>query len=169
MTHPSLLLASYTVGLLGTSFMLWGNVGAARWGILPAITDKLSVSQKLSDLQKAALFGAFYERAKVEVVFTTALVSPSLAVIAYFSQADTILRPLAVASFLSFFVVLPYTLVAMMHTNKNLLDIVSSKNEVHATEKGPALLEKWKTLHTVRMGLYFVAWSTLIAGLVVRP
>lgn len=42
-----------------------------RWGVMPLLTERLPVKEKLTDLQKLALFAPFFNRAKVSQELVT--------------------------------------------------------------------------------------------------
>ncbi|WQF84612.1 Putative anthrone oxygenase [Colletotrichum destructivum] len=158
-------------GLVVTSSLLFGNVGLTLTGPLPIIRDQLGTSS-LSAKQKVRVWRLFFDEAadtrlggnQRYVVVGTGLTA-ALHLGAFALGESPISRRLALMSALCSVIVLPYTAMAIMPTNKALiaLDDKVALSEMDRRKSGK-LIEKWDRLHKVRFLMYSGAWLCGLAA-----
>ncbi|KAK6213682.1 hypothetical protein QIS74_09684 [Colletotrichum tabaci] len=150
-------------GLVVTSSLLFGNVGLTLTGPLPIIRDQLGTSS-LSAKQKVRIWRLFFDEAARYVVVGTGLTA-ALHLGAFALGESAISRRLALMSALCSVIVLPYTAMAIMPTNKALiaLDDKVALSEMDRRKSGK-LIEKWDRLHKVRFLMYSGAWLCGLAA-----
>lgn len=78
-TQLNPLQLSLLTGVISSSYFICGNLGAAFFGIVPAIQDEGELEVKLPIETKVALWKFFYDRAKVStVMLVISIMSPLL-------------------------------------------------------------------------------------------
>ncbi|KAK9896841.1 hypothetical protein P389DRAFT_50004 [Cystobasidium minutum MCA 4210] len=162
------LLAAYGISLFGVSYPLFGNLSSGRWGVMPLLTERLTVKEKLTPLQKLALFAPFFNRAKDDMVMNIIATLPALATVAYNAAPGSNERLLSIIAFVSLFIVGPYTNFVLMPTNRKLLKWNETSNEEAARSEMDDLLHFWEKAHLVRQALFTVAWSALVGCIALR-
>ncbi|KAJ0160169.1 hypothetical protein CTA2_8428 [Colletotrichum tanaceti] len=150
-------------GLVVTSSLLFGNVGLTLTGPLPIIRDQLGTSS-LSAKQKVRVWRLFFDEAARYVVVGTGLTA-ALHLGAFALGESPISRRLALMSALCSVMVLPYTAMVIMPTNKALvaLDDKVALSEMDRRKSGK-MIEKWDRLHRVRFLMYSGAWLCGLAA-----
>lgn len=162
------LLVAYGVSLFGLSYPLFGNLAAGRWGVMPLLTERLPVKEKLTALQKLALFAPFFNQAKNDMIANSIATLPALATIAYNAIPGSKERSLSIAAFSLLFLVGPYTNFVLMPTNRKLLKWNETSNETAAKAELDDLLRYWEKAHLFRHGLFALAWSAFVACIGMR-
>ncbi|ORY29333.1 hypothetical protein BCR39DRAFT_532388 [Naematelia encephala] len=165
MSFPSLPLAVYPLGitLLTTSSMVYGNVGLSLVGPVPIITETLGQST-LSPKQKVRVWSLFFKAAAVPIVRGTLLNTVLFSLTAYLTPSSLV-RRITIASAVSAFSILPWTVVMIQPTNKALL-AMDSKEEITPAEEADvdSLIQQWNFLHKWRYVGYGGAWLGALAG-----
>ena len=189
--HPNTVLRIATVtATLSTAFLTLGNLGAMQFGIMPLIaapkgafgTQKKSsdgdvalaqAKESLTDSQRADLFVFFYDRAKDAMVPNMLASGLAFATAAYLLPTKfgtpgirgllTQERAVAIVGLVASLTALPYTLQVLMPINKQLIAI--SKGDKTKEPYVPKLVNKWVSLHAIRVGFFATA---LAAAVVLR-
>jgi hypothetical protein len=152
------------LGLLITSPILFGNVGLSLCGPLPIIHDSLGPSH-LSKKAKLRVWTLFYNAATPYIVGGTAATTIVHAAAAFVAPSP-LTRDLSVCSAVASAIIIPWTLVAIMPTNKRLLEL-DGQEVLSAEEEGEVgvLLREWDWRHKVRFVGYGLGWASGLAAL----
>jgi len=154
-------------GVTSSSFWLFGSLGLAIDGLLPAtVTQSERAKRGVSETSALKMWEWMFNRARVHFV-SAALITGTSFLVASAFRPD--LRPILYgASFFSYSA-MPYTLVVLMPINEEILKTVSdaSKQDAKAPEPGlvDELFSEWKKYNSIRMLIAAVAWSLGTAAL----
>jgi hypothetical protein len=139
-------------------------VGLSLLGPLPIIHESLGPSH-LSKKAKLRVWTLFFNAATPYIVGGTAATTILHAVTAFIARSPLV-RDLSIISAVASASVIPWTLAAIMATNKRLLEL--DGNETLTTgEEGEVmgLLSKWDSRHKVRFVGYGIGWAYGLAAL----
>ncbi|KZP15050.1 hypothetical protein FIBSPDRAFT_1048414, partial [Athelia psychrophila] len=169
------LKVSLLTGVVSSSYFFFGNLGAASFGIVPAIRDEGGVD--LSVAQKVALQTWHYKVAKVHMGSSGAISTLSFALAAYLSHSRGMRTILLSAAALSLTLLTPWTLLLMQPINNELDELAHTRalKVSPGAERSPdhSLLEKramekidiWRKLHMGRIVLGAGVWIGGLAAL----
>jgi hypothetical protein len=165
---PYKALTGAGVGLTAYAFL--ANLGAAHFGVVPLAVQATARQQvrlpiDLAVRQWAWFFGRAAPTFIVSIVGGAAsYYTASVYVPQSHPDRKALVRWLRILSALAF-APLPYTVGAMLPTNKALQQLASSTAQFSAQNASQAqtLLEKWTSLNAIRMGIFGV---TFIAGVI---
>jgi len=176
------LQLSLLSGLISSSYFVFGNLGAAKFGVVPIIlADKV----KIPVLTKVGLWQEHYDIAKVSYTVHSqgqesslneqkhmslaGLVSGvSFASAAFLSHTDAIRYAAMIAAALSF-TIGPFTLLGIFPTNNALIKMRQASTFGPGDEADAmSLLRKWNKLNTIRMTIGFGAWLVGLAAFVAK-
>jgi len=165
------LSISLIAGVVSSSYFFCGNLTAASFGIIPAIQDKANDDIPLAT--KIKLWKWCYDHAKAHFAGSTATSAVSFCAAAYFTSSHSF-RALLLCPATFSFIVIPFTLAAILPINNQLIaihnsgsllqsDKVDSNKQLLIEAQATDLLNKWVKLNRVRMILGACSW---IAGIV---
>ncbi|KAJ7273368.1 hypothetical protein C8J57DRAFT_1317657 [Mycena rebaudengoi] len=164
---PSLALL---VGLLSSSYFTFGSVSGCYLGAIPAIHPKnttLHIADRLAIFKFSCPVGA---RHMGGASFVTGV---ALSLAAYLSP-ERALRKLLLVGAVAALSIIPFTVLAMIPINNELLRLAEStrgldvnsvegkRQEKHALDK----LDQWRTRHRARIAVGVVPWLSVVAVLV---
>ncbi|KAJ7096615.1 hypothetical protein B0H15DRAFT_1019643 [Mycena belliarum] len=152
--------------LTSTSYFLFGNLGAAYFGIMPLIERGKT---NLPVVDRLALWKAFYDTAMRHMASSSAASSVSLAVAASTVPASP-LRSVMASGCAASLIVGVVTMIWLMPVNNNLAATLkaTSVNEPMSSMEQERVLEKldtWRKWHRVRMSLGAVAWVATVTAI----
>lgn len=182
-----------TSGVISSSYFLAGNLGAAYFGIVPAIQDPHGVDLPVATkvelwkwyLDRAQVMAAWFfslprfliNKLQVHMPASIIVSTISFSAAAYLSSSPPLRNLLLCTTGLSF-AFFPFTAITMLPINNELIAMHNARS-LHASTKMTshehALLEKratnqlmrWNELHRVRMVLGMVVWITGFAAFVI--
>lgn len=154
-------------GVTSSSFWIFGNIGIALDGALPAtITESERTKVGVSNASALKLWGFMYDRGKKQFGVASVL-SGAMYLTAAVLRPD--LRPILFGASFTSFLITPYTFVVLKPINNKITKIAndSSKPDAKGPESGlvDKLLGDWAKYHSVRMSIGAVAWTLGMAAL----
>jgi len=164
----SLQFSLLATGIISSSYFFYGNMGAACFGIMPAIKNvDMSVSKKV------ALWKWNYQTAKFHMADATMISAISYAGAALLASSPSLGRLLFSTAALSF-AVGPWTGLVLRPINNELFDLDKGKtlqaslsDETSADDKRAIeCLNRWSRLHRFRIALGLSAWVLGFVGFV---
>ncbi|KAJ7043324.1 hypothetical protein C8F04DRAFT_1251467 [Mycena alexandri] len=170
----SLRPIALVVGLAASSYYAFGNVFGAYMGIMPATARGQT---KIPAVDRLALWDYSYQVAKFHMGFTGASSFLAITTAAYLTSEGP-LRNILSAGALAAFAAAVYTPLFMRSGNNELMASFRA-SAVKPMEPGEEkrvldLLDKWRSLHRVRITLGLVTWvasatAVLATDAIIQP
>ncbi|KAJ7487885.1 hypothetical protein FB451DRAFT_728731 [Mycena latifolia] len=152
-------------GLVSSSYFALGNISNAFFGVMP-ITARGKTT--LPVVARLALWNAYAEGGKLHMAGATMLSAVSLTVAAYTTSERTLRNFLAVGAAASY-IIPTFTVIYVLPLNADLIGKLKSAavKPMEPIEEQRVLdqLDKWRSLHRVRMVLGTAAWLISILAL----
>lgn len=160
------------VGVVSSSYFICANIGAAHFGVVPAILDPNGVD--LPVVTQVALWKWYFDRAKFHLVTAVAVSTFSFSTAAYLTTSSSFRELLLCGAAMAFSIV-PFTAVFMLPVNNELIEIFnlglpegdSKDSSPRTEERAIQAIDKWRNLHRVRLALGAGAWIVGLSALVV--
>jgi uncharacterized membrane protein len=134
-----------------------GNI-AISFIIMPAMRQ-ISIP-----LDRVSAWSKSYDIATKIMAGCAAISTAAFGTAAYYAPTGYLQKSMTVSSLIAFSVI-PWTLLVIMPTNKELKGIVAANDTLKANAEGDKLLVKWTKLSTIRLGLMTVGFLNALKEL----
>jgi hypothetical protein len=108
-------------------------------------------------LDRVAVWSKQYDNASKIMASCAIISTAAFGTAAYYAPTDYLQKSMAVSSLFAFSII-PWTLLMIAPTNRELKGIEAANDTLKANTEGDRLLTKWTKLSTLRLGLMTVAF-----------